>query len=409
MKTRKETKMYLLTIKNPQTQQQKQLSLPLTDLELELKLKEIGVTDINNPINLVNFTNDGYDFPQLPIKMIEHAHIFQINFLAQRINSLSAIEQKNMDAVIEAFGVHRINDLINLTYEVEHNMYRIVEGTEDHDDLGKWFVEKEYYDLPTVILDNIDYNGIGYDLNNYEFSGKFCDKGYVYVENSMDEKIYNGKHLPDFAYERSYIANIKYINDDNGYESYLKLPAGELAMQRVLKELECETFDNCRIDIDSSYIFDQYDYLTEKDDIGKLNDLCNEMASIGEKTLVKMRAIIEYASISSDEMFYRLGAKNDTAFEKLNALYSRLEDFDYFPGIHTPKAYADHLVNNIKFFEIGEELTPYINYEELGCDWIEDEGGKFVSTGYVIDESPTELQRTYPEEIQVQDEEDLEI
>lgn len=382
--------MYQLTIQNPITQQQTILSLPLTYFDLEIKLKSIGITNIDDPITIVNFTNDDNDLPQLPIKMLDHADIFQINFLAQRIDSLTPEKQEDMNTVIEAFNIHKISDLINLTYEVEHDTYKIIENVNDHDDLGKWFTAENCYDLPSIVLDNIDYSGIGYDLDHYDYEGKFCDRGYVFIENPMDEKVYDGIHFPDFAYGAKCIANIKYVNDDNGLISYLKLPAGDFAMQRVLKELECGSFNGCRIDPKSSIIFDQYDFLSEKDDIEKLNNLCKDLALLKEKDFVKLQAIVAYAKVSEEEMFYRLGAKDDTAFEKLNALYRHLNDFDFFPNIHSPEAYADHLVNEMKMFDIGEELTPYIRYAELGRDWIDGEGGRFVPGGYVVDETPVE-------------------
>ena len=48
--------MYLLTIKNPITNQQEELSLPLKDMQLEIRLKENGITSIND-LNRVKQTS----------------------------------------------------------------------------------------------------------------------------------------------------------------------------------------------------------------------------------------------------------------------------------------------------------------------------------------------------------------
>jgi hypothetical protein len=398
--------MYQLTIKNPRTNQQEELSLPLTDYQLSLRLEDNGIINIDDAIILTDFVNDSDDFPHLPAAMLESADLFEVNYLTQRIQMLSAKQQDEMDLLIKAYDLHDIADLINLTYEVEQETYRILKGVSNHEELGRWFVMQSPTETPGTVLNQIDYAKIGSGLDVPQLKGAFCEGNYVYCKEPFQERVYDGKHLPYFSYEvNDTIAVIQYVNDENDSVSYLTLPAGEIAMQRVMKELGCETFDNCHIDLKASRVFCHEHYLKPNENIEKLNELCKQLHSLPHQDFVKLQAVVEYTQMQNKEVS---DLYSSSAFEKLNLLYHHLNDFEFFPNIHSPEQYAEYLVNETDIFHIGEELTAYIQYEELGYDWTNTEGGRFVSGGYVIDETRLIPTRGIEDEIENLGEEELE-
>ncbi len=385
--------MYLITIKNPLTDQQEELSLPLTERQLELRLKDNGITSISDAIQLSNFINDGTDFPQLPINIIYSGDIFEINFLAQRIESLSIEDQEDMSAMMKAYDVSDILDLINLTYEIENGTYSVIEEVDNHFALGKWFVKEHYSHMPSVILENINIDDVGYEVDQFVLCGKFFEGGYVYEECPLTQEAYDGIILPDFDYLDDHIAKIQVTNISNARSTYLKLPASIYAYQRLCQKLDCTGIHNSNINIDPSVnMLGTIMRLGDNFNLAELNQICLQIEAMESRDRKKLAAILEYVSLTDEErIYYKFGLTDCTLSNQLMTLVHHLNDFDYFESIHSPRDYAYYLTTESNTFDIAEELIPYVNFDQLGEDWTNQEEGIFISSGYVIDETPDRI------------------
>ena len=385
--------MYLITIKNPLINQQKELSLPLTERQLEHRLKENGITSINDLIELSNFINDGTDFPQLPNNIINNVDIFEINFLAQRIESLSIEDQEDMSTIMKSYDVSGISDLVNLTYEIENGTYSVIEEVDNHLALGKWFVKENYPHIPSVILENINIDDVGYEVDQFVLCGKFFDGGYVYEDSPLMQESYDGIILPDFDYLDDHIAKIQVTNISNTRSTYLKLPASIYAYQRLCQKLDCTGIHDSNIKIDPSVnMLGTTMRLEDTFNLAELNQICAQIEAMDDKELKKLTAVLEYISLVDEErIYYKFGLTDCTLSNQLMTLVHHLNDFDYFEGVHSPRDYAYYLTTESNTFDIAEELIPYVNFDQLGEDWTNQEGGIFVSSGYVIDETPDRI------------------
>ena len=279
---------------------------------------------------------------------------------------------------------------------------RVIEEVDNQLALGRWYVEENCRDIPSAVLENINLYDVGYEVDQYELEGKFCDIGYVYEECPLTHEVYDGSILPDFDYLNDSIAKVKLTNLDDCRSVHLKLPAGKYNLERACKDLGCgmHTDENISIDHYVTILGTSF-YIDKSADLDYLNHICSEIAAMNDEEVKKLGAILEYV-VSSDEanIYQKYGLVDDTIGNRISVLLNHMNDFDYFEGINSPSEYAYHLATELKVFDIGEELIPYVNFNALGSDWVGTEGGIFVSSGYVIDETP-DLVREHSEELEI--------
>ena len=87
-----------------------------------------------------------------------------------------------------------VKDLINLSQNLD--CYDFIPGIEDEDDLGRYYIEElGALDVPEHLRQYIDYEAYGRDVSMEE-SSCFSNGGYIRLESSGFEEIYNGRDIP---------------------------------------------------------------------------------------------------------------------------------------------------------------------------------------------------------------------
>lgn len=137
----------------------KWLSLPLEDDELSNEIKSLG--NVGGDHDVHDFESD-----------VEGLHnelgrlsIFQMNYLAKRLDELESHELETFEIVFDSSG-----DLEETFQRLEDHDFIILNDIDDLEDLGRAFVDEGLagFTIPDNIANYFDYEAYGRDLS---FSG----------------------------------------------------------------------------------------------------------------------------------------------------------------------------------------------------------------------------------------------
>ena len=123
----------------------------------------------------------------------EYANLDELNYLASKLDDMSRDEYNQFLAAMEV-GDHTgsIQELINLTENLD--CYDIYPGIENHDDLGRYYIDElEAMQVPDHLRNYIDYEAYGRDVALDE-GGDFTEFGYVRDTGSSFHEYYDGEH-----------------------------------------------------------------------------------------------------------------------------------------------------------------------------------------------------------------------
>jgi len=131
-------------------------------------------------------------------KLGEYANLDELNYLASKLDDMDQSEYERFQAAME-IGDHTgsIQDLINLTENLD--CYDIYPDIEDHDDLGRYYIDElEAMQVPDHLLNYIDYEAYGRDVA-LEEGGEFTAFGYVRDTGDTFYEVYDGdrENIPE--------------------------------------------------------------------------------------------------------------------------------------------------------------------------------------------------------------------
>ncbi|WP_449290987.1 antirestriction protein ArdA [Oscillibacter ruminantium] len=156
------------------------VKFPTTAEEMQEVFKRIG---INAEYEEIFITDYDVDSPRLYEKLGEYENLDTLNYLASRIQELSASEREQYDAILESGasfpGDREVEGYINLTYNLDK--FDILPDVHDESDLGNYWVnESGAYDTKSMgtLANYIDYEAFGRDIQLDE-GGYFSDAGYI--------------------------------------------------------------------------------------------------------------------------------------------------------------------------------------------------------------------------------------
>lgn len=128
----------------------------------------------------------------------EYANLDELNYLAAKLDGMDRYEYNQFLAAME-MGDHTgsLQDLINLTENLD--CYDVLSGIEDHDDLGRYYLEDlGAMQVPEYLQNYIDYEAYGRDVA-LEQGGTFTEFGYVMDSGSRFTEFYDGdrENIPE--------------------------------------------------------------------------------------------------------------------------------------------------------------------------------------------------------------------
>lgn len=128
----------------------------------------------------------------------EYENLDELNYLANKIDDMDRFDYMRFETLIPISDyAHSVKDLINLADNLDK--YEIYSDIQDHDDLGRMYIE-EYgaMEVPEHLKNHIDYEAYGRDIALDEI-GIFTDKGYVRDSGDNFYEHYDGnrENIPE--------------------------------------------------------------------------------------------------------------------------------------------------------------------------------------------------------------------
>ena len=98
-----------------------------------------------------------------------------------------------------------------------------------------------------------------------------------------------------------------------------------------------------------------------------LNSLCEKVADMSDIQRKTLAAAVRYAQ--------------PQGVYQVNRVAEELEQFEFVPGVSTPKEYGKFLIQKSEQFDPA--LEDFYDYERYGESRVESEEGRFLNGGYV--------------------------
>ena len=170
----------------------------------------------------------------------------------------------------------------------------------------------------------------------------------------------------------AYVTNLGKYNEGDLCGEYLKLPAEKEDVKALL----------ARIGVDG-VLYEEFFITDYKTDIDGLCRYMGEYECIDELNyLASMLSELEGWELDKFEAAVALGEHVGCLQELIN-LAQNLDCYELYPGVNDTEDLGHWLIEEIECHKIPEWMENYFDYEAYGRDHSINEGGEFVSNGYV--------------------------
>lgn len=272
----------------------------------------------------------------------------ELDYLAKRLDSFDDGEAAQFQGMAHKLGLSEIKDLINLTFCCQK--ITVITDFSDLEKIGR----EHYMNLNggcarTEDLEALDGTETAYLLIDSE-AGTVTPYGVVYDNGMKLEPLYNGRQFPEYLYDNSGMG-LKIVPAENQAPELLWLPASEQQIRRTLLRTGWQDPDHADYTIDVFLLQKEVgEILDEKrDSLDSLNAMCGAIAKLDQKDRAKLEAVIIFAEPENAGEICRL-AEN-------------LDQFDFIPGVHTPKEYGKYMIQESGRFGYDDHLDAFYDYE----------------------------------------------
>lgn len=170
----------------------------------------------------------------------------------------------------------------------------------------------------------------------------------------------------------AYVTNLGKYNEGELAGEFLKFPTTTEAVRALLKRIGV---DGVRYEAVFMTDYDTNlaglrDCLGEHENIDELNHLACLLSELDEDALHTFEAALEMG-------------KHTSSVKEIINLAENLDCYDFYPGVTDGETLGRIYVDVMETLDVPEQLENYFDYEAYGRDAAINEGGQFVSGGYV--------------------------
>ena len=157
------------------------LYLPCERAAIDKSIGRLGAPDAESvSIILDDFMVDNPEWMRRLREMTASESIYDVNELVGAISNAD-MQLDKLTAVAEYAGVEDAKSIAALANSL--GLFTLIEGAEDHEDVGKHFVEHDPdYAVPETIEDFVNYDLLGEHIAD-ELNGLFVSSGFVCMES----------------------------------------------------------------------------------------------------------------------------------------------------------------------------------------------------------------------------------
>ncbi len=309
--------------------------------------------------------------PSLGGKRLDSPSIYELDFLARRLESLTekeltvlkALELKHIDQSEDA--LISIKDVINLTYGMDK--VQVIKGVRNTTELGEYAMDNDLsplnIDIPKEMQRYLDFSQIGQTIQDID-EGVFIGDNYVAVGHYEKQEIYHGQPLPNEDMHTNYAFGLEVAKppkDDDIEKTiekakWIYLPIDKDEANKTAKELGEKKIEDC-VYFGFKSIIPQIeaDNFGDMHDFDKLNNLAELLLQMTPSDQAKFKAV--------------LAAEEPAKTDEILDVARNLKQYDFAPRIE----------NTEHFFKtyMGRRMDPKFDKTWLDLLYVND-GGKFL-------------------------------
>ena len=204
--------------------------------------------------------------------------------------------------------------------------------------------------------------------------GYVTQYGVVYDNGIKLEQAYDRKHLPPIWMAENCILELKLRatgEDDPKKQEWVQLPASRMKLERAMLRAGIASCGEMQMLVTDSRFPDEVNCALdfERESLFELNRLCQMCSNFKEQDLEKLGAVCQMAK--------------PACAANIRQLAENLDQFDFIPGVHTPKEYGKYMIQESGRFGYDDHLDAFYDYEGYGQHRIQQENGRFSAYGYV--------------------------
>ncbi len=355
-----------------------ELYLPAARETIEDALQQARVSP-GQPCSII-FCYDGNEFQNCLPKSLS---LYETSFLVSRYEKMDDSEKAAFLGCAKMEKVQPdVSRLINISYNLQgcHCV-----PAENDTALGRFFIAEGFFknsnDVPEDFLQYLDFEKIGRAMREAG-NGVFVDDQYVVNEGLPSEfqEVYDGIHLPgqpepeDFVFK----LDLAKLPQDDGTATpcvTFLLPASDEDIQKVLKQLDVESLEDCMFYGHTCIVPDIEGELTAQEDMNQLNELAARIKEINDRgELPKYKAILQ---------FYNHGEYDTLTIDDALRHAADIDCYDFFPEVLSPKDYGRKIFAERTGFPNDDLTFKYLNFENYGCAMMEENGLGPTDYGYI--------------------------
>ncbi len=308
----------------------------------------------------------------------EKASLYELDYLAKRLEGMSEIEKAAFEGVIKMEEAPDLVKLINLTYNLSE--CQVLYKVHNDEQLGKFYVENEFVteleNAPEIVLKYLDYEKVGRTYREAE-RGVFTGNGYVVQTEPKLELVYDGSNIPRSEDDSGYVFKLHLIKGEDCLEPekakgvWLKLPASEADIASALSELGAASFFDCIFTHCRSSIPYFEDVFSESEDIDKINILSKTISKIMDSdTVTKYKAALQY------EYCTDLDFAIDIA--------QNLDCYTFYPSFCSPGDYGRQILLKISGLPPEDMAFKLLGFQKYGEAKMQEHKAQFTDYGLIF-------------------------
>ena len=297
---------------------------------------------------------------------------YELEYLEKRIEGLTATEKDIFTAALNIEKPISVMEIVNLSCNLDK--LKLFPEVNDTTQLGEYLLGKDGQSIadsdPTEI-------GEKYFKSH---AGCFSESGYVMRTGEPLQVIYNGKELPDPAFERNSVFILHLYTSQYAEEHWgtyaISLPASEEKLKLAMENLQVSNLNEASIQY---FVTDNSleNYLPVSYTIDELNTFAK---TVQENHLLESEAILDKAKAV-------LTAERPETIQSAVKIISNLRMYDVLPeSVQTPKQYAEYIMQKENIYA-DPQLEDYIDLDSFGEDRIEHDGAVQTVYGLVVCEN----------------------
>ena len=347
--------------------------LPIPKEQYDQYIERVRALGIGDPLkkDCMVMELDSF-FSVLKITEGRCVNLDELDYLAKRLDSFDDGEAAQFQAMASKLELFELKDLINLTFCCQQAT--VITDFSDLEAVGRdHYMNTHGGCVLTEELEALDGRETALLLITDQ-EGTVTPYGVVY-DNGMElEQYYDGTYFPAYLYEPSVLMvalTSRLEPEDTRNITWLCLPAPKGQLQRSLARSGITGSEDMRFRIEQSMLPEEVEAALDfqRESIYSLNELAQAVMALSNDEQKKLAAVVVLAG-------------PETAAE-IRRLAEDLDQFDFAPGVHTPKEYGKYMIQESGRFDYDPNLDEFYDYERYGQQHTAQQSGMFTSHGYI--------------------------